>query len=65
MLPDTGEDCYFMKLYLRSIDDLEPILDQFTPHGRTTSSIVHWVPFPLRPLPLGRARGGGERALVM
>src|SRR3984893_3028663 len=37
----TGEDCYFFKVWLRSIDDLEPILDLFTPHGRTTTSIVH------------------------
>jgi Lrp/AsnC family transcriptional regulator, leucine-responsive regulatory protein len=37
----TGEDCYFMKVYLHSIDELEPILDLFTPHGRTTTSIVH------------------------
>ena len=50
----TGEDCYFMKLYLRSIDDLEPILDTFTPHGRTTTSIVHSAPVPRRPLPLDR-----------
>ena len=49
----TGEDCYFMKLYLRTIDDLEPILDTFTPHGRTTTSIVHSAPVPRRPLPLG------------
>ena len=48
----TGEDCYFMKLYLRSIDDLEPILDTFTPHGRTTTSIVHSAPVPPRHLPL-------------
>jgi Lrp/AsnC family leucine-responsive transcriptional regulator len=48
----TGEDCYFMKLYLRSIDDLEPILDRFTPHGRTTTSFVHSAPVPPRPLPL-------------
>jgi Lrp/AsnC family leucine-responsive transcriptional regulator len=48
----TGEDCYFMKLYLRSIDDLEPILDTFTPHGRTTTSIVHSAPVPHRALPL-------------
>jgi Lrp/AsnC family leucine-responsive transcriptional regulator len=48
----TGEDCYFMKLYLRSIDDLEPILDRFTPHGRTTTSIVHSAPVPIRPLPV-------------
>lgn len=48
----TGEDCYFMKLYLRAIDDLEPILDLFTPHGRTTTSIVHSAPVPPRPLPV-------------
>lgn len=51
----TGEDCYFMKLYLRSIDDLEEILDRFTPHGRTTTSIVHSAPVRPRPLPLGEA----------
>ncbi len=48
----TGEDCYFMKLHLRSIDDLEPILDRFTPHGRTTTSIVHSAPVPQRSLPI-------------
>ncbi|MGH3193493.1 MAG: Lrp/AsnC family transcriptional regulator, partial [Streptosporangiaceae bacterium] len=48
----TGEDCYFLKLYLRSIDDLEPILDLFTPHGRTTTSIIHSTPVPARPLPV-------------
>ncbi len=48
----TGEDCYFMKVYLRSIDELEPILDLFTPHGRTTTSIVHSSPVRPRPLPL-------------
>lgn len=48
----TGEDCYFIKVYLRSIDELEPILDLFTPHGRTTTSIVHSSPVPSRPLPV-------------
>jgi Lrp/AsnC family transcriptional regulator, leucine-responsive regulatory protein len=48
----TGEDCYFMKVYLHSTDDLEPILDLFTPHGRTTTSIVHSAPVPPRPLPV-------------
>jgi Lrp/AsnC family leucine-responsive transcriptional regulator len=48
----TGEDCYFLKLYLRSIDDLEPVLDRFTPLGRTTTSIVNATPVPRRPLPV-------------
>lgn len=53
----TGEDCYFMKLYLRGIDDLEPLLDRFTPHGRTTTSIVHSAPIPPRPLPIAGGDG--------
>jgi Lrp/AsnC family leucine-responsive transcriptional regulator len=48
----TGEDCYFMKVWLRSVEDLEPILDLFTPHGRTTTSIVHSAPVPPRALPV-------------
>lgn len=47
----TGEDCYFMVLHLRSIDDLEAVLDRFTPYGRTTTSIVHSAPVPRRGLP--------------
>ena len=53
----TGEDCYFMKVWLRSIDELEPILDLFTPHGRTTTSIVHSSPVPARPLPAAERSG--------
>jgi Lrp/AsnC family transcriptional regulator, leucine-responsive regulatory protein len=49
----TGEDCYFMRLYLQGVDDLEAILDRFTPYGRTTTSIVHSAPVARRPLPLG------------
>jgi Lrp/AsnC family transcriptional regulator, leucine-responsive regulatory protein len=48
----TGEDCYLMRLHLRSIDDLEDVLDRFTPHGLTTTSIVHSTPVPLRGPPL-------------
>jgi Lrp/AsnC family transcriptional regulator, leucine-responsive regulatory protein len=48
----TGEDCFFLKLHLRSIDDLEEILDRFTPFGRTTTSIIHSSPVANRALPL-------------
>jgi Lrp/AsnC family transcriptional regulator, leucine-responsive regulatory protein len=48
----TGEDCYFMRVYLREMDDLEAILDRFTPYGRTTTSIVHSAPVAPRSLPL-------------
>jgi Lrp/AsnC family leucine-responsive transcriptional regulator len=48
----TGDDCYFMKVWLRAIEDLEPFLDRFTPHGRTTTSIVNSTPVPPRALPV-------------
>jgi Lrp/AsnC family leucine-responsive transcriptional regulator len=48
----TGEDCFFLKLHLRAIDDLEEILDRFTPFGQTTTSIIHSAPVPRRGLPL-------------
>jgi Lrp/AsnC family leucine-responsive transcriptional regulator len=48
----TGEDCFLLRLQLRSMDDLEGILDQFAPFGQTTTSIVHSAPVPPRPLPL-------------
>jgi len=49
----TGEDCYLMRLHLRSIDELEEILDRFTPYGQTTTSIIHSMPVPRRGPPLG------------
>lgn len=48
----TGDDCYLMRLHLRSIDELEEILDRFTPHGLTTTSIIHSTPVARRPPPL-------------
>ena len=48
----TGEDCYLMRIQLRSIDDLEEVLDRFTPFGLTTTSIVHSAPVPRRGPPL-------------
>jgi Lrp/AsnC family leucine-responsive transcriptional regulator len=48
----TGEDCFFLKLHLRSIDDLEEILDRFVEYGQTTTSLIHSAPVANRPLPL-------------
>jgi Lrp/AsnC family leucine-responsive transcriptional regulator len=49
----TGEDCFLIKLYLRAIDELEDVLDRFTPYGLTTTSIIHSAPVPRRSPPLG------------
>ncbi len=48
----TGEDCFLIKLYLRAIDELEDVLDRFTPYGLTTTSIIHSAPVPRRGPPM-------------
>ena len=48
----TGEDCFILKVYLPSIDQLDRILDIFLLHGTTTTSIIQSSPVPLRPPPL-------------
>ena len=50
----TGEDCFFVKLHLRAMEDLEPILDRFVLYGQTTTSIIHSAPVSPRPLPVAR-----------
>jgi Lrp/AsnC family transcriptional regulator, leucine-responsive regulatory protein len=55
----TGEDCYLLRLHLRSIDELEDILDRFTPHGQTTTSIIHSTPVQRRGPPLQAAQRKG------
>jgi Lrp/AsnC family leucine-responsive transcriptional regulator len=49
----TGEDCFFMKVHLRSIDELGSLLDRFLDYGETTTSIVNATPVPRRDPPLG------------
>ena len=58
----TGEDCFLLRLHVRAIDDLEEVLDNFTPFGQTTTSIVHSSPVPRRSLPLGRRGVRGRRS---
>ena len=33
----TGEDCFYLKVHLRSIDDLSGLLDSFLVYGQTTT----------------------------
>jgi len=48
----TGEDCYIMKVVFGSIDDLEELIDRFTPFGQTTTSIINASPVPPRGVPI-------------
>lgn len=44
----TGEDCYLLHVRLRALEELEGVLDRFTPYGQTTTSIVHSSPVARR-----------------
>ncbi len=47
----TGEDCFYMKVHLRSIEELPSVLDQFLLYGETTTSIVNATPVARRDPP--------------
>jgi Lrp/AsnC family leucine-responsive transcriptional regulator len=44
----TGEDCFLLKAHLRSVAHMEEVIDQFTPYGQTTTSIIQSSPVPAR-----------------
>jgi Lrp/AsnC family transcriptional regulator, leucine-responsive regulatory protein len=48
----TGEDCFYMRLHVRSIEELEELIDSFLVYGTTTTSIVQSSPVPQRALAL-------------
>lgn len=55
----TGEDCFYAKVVLRSIDELIGLLDRFLAYGETTTSIVNSSPIPYRDPPVNGARSPG------
>jgi Lrp/AsnC family leucine-responsive transcriptional regulator len=48
----TGEDCFYLKVHLRSIDELSAVLDRFLAYGETTTSLINASPIPRRDPPL-------------
>jgi Lrp/AsnC family leucine-responsive transcriptional regulator len=49
----TGDDCYFMRAWVRDVGHLEEVIDVFTPYGQTTTSIVQSSPVPARGVRIG------------
>lgn len=47
----TGEDCFYVKAHVRSIEDLSGLLDRFLVYGETTTSIVNSSPIVHRDPP--------------
>ena len=55
----TGEDCFVARAHVRSVEDLEALIDEIVPYAMTNTSIIQSSPVPRRlpPIPkrpLGR-----------
>jgi Lrp/AsnC family transcriptional regulator, leucine-responsive regulatory protein len=46
----TGDDCYLMTAYVRDVEHLEAVIDEFAAYGQTTSSVMQSSPVPRRGL---------------
>jgi Lrp/AsnC family leucine-responsive transcriptional regulator len=46
----TGDDCYVVTAYVRDVEHLEFVIDQFAAYGQTTSSIMQSSPVRRRAL---------------
>jgi Lrp/AsnC family transcriptional regulator, leucine-responsive regulatory protein len=49
----TGEDCFVARAHLKSIEDLEGLIDRIIPHAMTTTSIIQSTLVKRRPPPIG------------
>src|SRR5919109_784278 len=48
----TGEDCFIARVQVRSVADLERVIDRIIPYAMTNTAIIQSSPVPLRlPLP--------------
>lgn len=48
----TGEDCFYLRVHLRSIEALSDLLDRFLVYGETTTSLINASPIPRRDPPV-------------
>ena len=49
----TGEDCFLAKAHVRSVADLEKLIDKIIPHAMTNTSIIQSSPVSPRVPPIG------------
>jgi Lrp/AsnC family leucine-responsive transcriptional regulator len=65
----TGEDCFVARAHVKSIEDLESLIDRIIPYAMTTTSIIQSTLVKRRPAPIAsneddgaeRGRGGVRR----
>lgn len=50
----TGEDCYLARAYVRSVEELEKLIDKVAPYAMTNTSIIQSSPVKRRLPPIER-----------
>lgn len=54
----TGEDCFLARAHVRSVEDLERLIDAIMPFAMTNTSIVQSSPVPNRIPPIPNVKAG-------
>ena len=52
----TGEDCFVARAHVKSIEDLEGLIDRIIPYAMTTTSIIQSTLVKRRPPPIASGR---------
>lgn len=56
----TGEDCFLARAHVRSVEELERLIDRIIPHAMTNTSIIQSTPVERRLPPFP---GAGDRSV--
>jgi Lrp/AsnC family transcriptional regulator, leucine-responsive regulatory protein len=48
----TGDDCFLARAHVRSVEDLERLIDRITPFAQTNTSVIQSTPVARRLPPL-------------
>ena len=48
----TGEDCFIARAHVRSVEDLEALIDEIIPYAMTNTAIIQSSPVPRRLPPI-------------
>jgi Lrp/AsnC family leucine-responsive transcriptional regulator len=51
----TGDDCFIARAHVRSVEDLEALIDRLLPYAMTNTSVIQSSPVPRRPPPMPSA----------
>lgn len=58
----TGDDCFLARAHVRSVEDLEALIDEIIPYAMTNTSIIQSSPVPRRlpPIPTRNRAANGR-----